>query len=162
MHKASAPAATFKRVRGFRRGVKALLPILVALLAGCTLPEPAPGVPPCGPVVRTAAPFGEEGPLLRVYVLNDGDAEGTLCIRVNDNNPFVHALTPADASPNVDVVAEGRFTERELRVTAWVAERAEVKASGVFALTEENHLVVMHTAQNALRIDKRDEAPRFM
>lgn len=148
-----------------------LLPLAPLLLAGCTLAEPAPGVDPqqpCGPVHRTAAPFGEEGPLLRILVLKETPRPATLCVRVNDNNAFVHGSPDArggpQATPDVRTVAEGRFTERELRVVAWVAG-GTARASETFALTEENHVVVTFAERDgrlALDLSKHDREPLFM
>ena len=145
-------------------GVRPAFALLAALLAGCSAPQPAPGgsQTECGPVERLAAPFGDEGPNLTVVVSKRGDADATLCIRINEHNPIVHhAVDPPGTTlhPNVRVVAQGRFLEDRLEVTVWVAGEEARKVGETFALTEENFVEVELGGEPRLQVRKHD-APR--
>ena len=138
--------------------------LAAALLAGCGLPAPAPGVPgqPCGPVHRTAAPFGDEGPNLTIVALKHGTEPATLCVQVNENNPFFHRFDDppgTQVTPNVRTLAQGRFTEPTLNVTAWIVGEEDAKVRETFTLTEESFVEVSFGGQTRLEVRKFD-APR--
>ena len=143
-----------------------LASILATMLAGCALPDPAPGAAesPCGPVVRAAAPFGEEGPNLTVVVYKRGVENVTLCIQLNENDPFVHRMEDppgAFIAPNVKTVAQGRFTERALDVTVWIAAEEGAKVRASFPLTDDNHVEIEFGGEPRLQVRKFDERREY-